>query len=131
MPYAYHPSSGRSYLNGQRGFTLIELMMVVVIIGIIASIAYPSYTRHAQKTMRSDAHAGLIQAASELERCYTRTYSYLHCPITDTSPDQNYMIVVNIGGSGYLLTAVAAKDDGCGENITFNSLGERSPEVCW
>tara|TARA_R110002049_G_scaffold102718_4_gene248487 strand:+ start:2121 stop:2546 length:426 start_codon:yes stop_codon:yes gene_type:complete len=131
VPYVTHPSTGRFSHNGQRGFTLIELMIVLVIIGIVASIAYPSYTRYVQKSVRTDAHAGLMQAASELERCYTRTYAYSDCTISESSPENNYVIKKSISGNGYLLTASNTQNDGCEEDITLSSSGERLPNDCW
>jgi len=131
VSYTSHLSTGHSLLNGQRGFTLIELMIVLVIIGIVASIAYPSYTRYVQKSVRTDAHAGLMQAASELERCYTRSYSYSDCTISELSPEKNYEIAESINGDGYLLTASTVQDDGCEEDITLSSNGERLPNACW
>ena len=131
MSYVSNLSTGRSLLNGQRGFTLIELMIVLVIIGMVASIAYPSYTRYVQKSVRTDAHAGLMQAASELERCYTRSYSYSDCTISELSPEKNYEIAESINGDGYLLTASTVQDDGCEEDITLSSSGERLPNACW
>ncbi|WP_319001110.1 MULTISPECIES: type IV pilin protein [unclassified Halomonas] len=131
MSYVSYSFPGRSLLNGQRGFTLIELMIVLVIIGIVASFAYPSYTRYVQKSVRTDAHAGLMQAASELERCYTRSYTYSDCPINNSSPENNYTIAVTISGNGYLLAASTDQDDGCDGDITLNSNGERLPNACW
>lgn len=59
-----------------RGVTLLELLIVVVIIGILASIAYPSFQEHIRKTRRADGKAALMQTAQQLERCYTRFASY-------------------------------------------------------
>lgn len=133
MTYVSHLFPGRSFLNGQRGFTLIELMIVLVIIGIVASIAYPSYTRYVQKSVRTDAHAGLMQAASELERCYTRSYTYIDCPLgsSATSPEGKYTIALKTDSRGYVLTASTKKNDGCEDDITLNSRGERLPNDCW
>lgn len=138
MPYVTHPSSGRFSHNGQRGFTLIELMIVLVIIGIVASIAYPSYTRYVQKSVRTDAHAGLMQAASELERCYTRTYAYddNSCDIADESPEKKYNIDVDtVSGDngGYTVTAMTknGQNDGCEEPLTLDALGRQLPDECW
>ena len=60
----------------QRGFTLIELMMVIVILGIVAAIAYPSYVEQVRKTRRSDGKAALLETAQVLERCFTEFNRY-------------------------------------------------------
>lgn len=59
-----------------QGFTLIEVMIVVAIVGILSSIAYPSYTEYVRRSHRSDARAGLLQAQQWLERVATATGSY-------------------------------------------------------
>lgn len=62
--------------NKSHGFTLIELMIVVAIVGILASIAYPSYLEYVAKSRRSDARTTLMAAAQWMERFYTENYRY-------------------------------------------------------
>lgn len=54
-----------------QGFTLIELMIVVAIVGILSAIAYPSYAEYVRRGHRADARAGLLQAQQWLERAAT------------------------------------------------------------
>jgi type IV pilus assembly protein PilE len=59
-----------------RGFTLIELMIVVAIIAILAAIAYPTYTNYITKTRRAAATACLSEYANYMERFYTTNLRY-------------------------------------------------------
>lgn len=132
MSYPYHHAGHQK--NGQGGVTLIEMLLVVAIIGLIAGIAYPRYTRYLECSLRTDAQAGLLQAAAELERCYSRRYSYANCAITASSPDDNYTISVvadSANDGGFLLSATTSQQDGCTREIMLNARGERLPRECW
>ncbi len=58
------------------GFSLIELMITVVIIGLLASIAYPAYTQYTTKSRRTDAYNALTQVANDLEKFYSECSAY-------------------------------------------------------
>lgn len=62
--------------NRMHGVTLLELMIVVVIIGVLASIAYPSYRQHVQRAKRIEAMSTLLQIATEQERYYLNHNTY-------------------------------------------------------
>ncbi|MFI3186333.1 MAG: prepilin-type N-terminal cleavage/methylation domain-containing protein, partial [Methylococcaceae bacterium] len=57
--------------QSQAGFTLIELMVTVAIVGILAAIAYPSYQDSVRKSRRADASGALLGLANAMERHFT------------------------------------------------------------
>jgi type IV pilus assembly protein PilE len=81
-------------ITSVRGFTLIELMIVVAIIGVIAAIAFPSYTRYVERTQFNDGRTGLLAAAQLMERCYVTGMTYVGCNVGDRSPEEFYTIAV-------------------------------------
>lgn len=61
----------------QAGFTLIELMVVVAVIGILTAVAYPNYTSYVQRSHRAEMKAQLLGAGQWMERNYSLTQSYM------------------------------------------------------
>lgn len=122
-----------------KGFTLIEVLIVVAIIGIIASFAISSYSDSVQKTRRADGKAAVLQAAAAQERWYAQEQQYSY-EITDiggaTSSEGFYSIAVtNVLGAVtcadstcYTITATAvgvqASDTECG-TLTVDNLGRK------
>jgi type IV pilus assembly protein PilE len=134
------------------GFTLVELMITVVILAILAMIAYPSFMQSVRKGNRTDAQTALSRTATNLERffstngTYTTDTSQLRLTIdagTAYSDNGHYIISVAAGatgiGSSYVVNATATsslqvKDTGC-TALTLDSLGRRTPDPaasrCW
>ncbi|MCS2610828.1 type IV pilin protein [Halomonas dongshanensis] len=115
----------------QRGVTLIELLIAVAIVSLLAAIAYPPLSRHLERSLRADAHAGLLSAASELERCHARHLSYAACAISARSPAGHYQIRLEHTSTVPRVVATTAREDGCHDAIVLTLTGERLPQACW
>ncbi|WP_181295837.1 type IV pilin protein [Pseudomonas sp. Q2-TVG4-2] len=93
-------------MKRERGFTLIELMIVVTIVGILAAVAYPSYIESVRKSKRAEVKAALLDAAQALERHYSANNTYL-----DAGGALATVFQANVPASGaatYVLASQAA-----------------------
>ena len=127
----------------QRGFTLIELMIVVAIVAILAAVAWPSYQNQVRSSNRADAQGALMGLAQAMERHFTETGSYkgaasgggdtgapaifpTEAPL-DGSRKSYDLKITSADATSYLLTATPKStglQSGDGD-LTLSSTGER------
>lgn len=135
--------SARPLRRANQGFTLIELMVVVIIVAILTSIAIPSYRDHVVKSNRAAAESFMLQLANKEEqylldaRNYTGTLGTGGLNLSTPADIQGkYTVTIgNISNTTYTITAVptaAQKDPLCG-TLTLNQAGLKTPTTggCW
>lgn len=120
--------------SNQDGFTLIELMVVVVIVAIFAAIAIPSYQEYIRRAQASQAQDQLQQIAMALDRHKSRNFNYQGFAIptgmnvlpkgaTGGAVKYNFAVVPGVGGQSWVITALAT--DGKNFNFLMSSTGIR------
>ena len=117
--------------NRQTGFSAIELLVGVVVLGLLAAVAVPIYQDQVGAARRSDARAALTRVSQRLERCRTQFYAYNtdDCPVSFpvTSENGHYAVTVTRNATSFTLTATPQgkqADDAC-ETLTLDNLGKR------
>jgi len=136
-------------LRAQRGFTLMELMITVAVVGILAAIAYPSFTEQIARSRRTEAQTILLSGQQWMERFYSENYRYdqnsASTLVTDSSQFPSRFSTSPVAGQGAPLYTIAVSTptrdsytitatrragsnmatDRCGD-MTVDHLGRRS-----
>jgi type IV pilus assembly protein PilE len=134
----------------KNGFSLIELMIAVTVVGILAAIAIPSYSAYIKRANRTDATRALAFTAQALERCYSQNFTYAAalCPAAAATPatsSQGYYTITIVVAAGppqtYSLTAVPALAPQTGDttctSFTLDNTGLQgatpagNTKTCW
>ena len=126
----------------QKGFSLVELMIVVAIVGIIASFAYPSYEEYVTRSKRSDAMAALVQASQAMERYRSQApYDYDVAALSDVFATQvpveggtaYYQLTIANDATSYTITATPVGSMAGKDPLTLSNTGARTwgAKNCW
>ena len=124
--------------NNNKGFTLVELMIVIAILGVLGGLAYPSYVSYAQKAHRADGIDSLLALAGRMEEYYINNDTYDKATVASVdSSDKYYKLSITTATDfAYLITATPVNTDTYCGNLTLNSLGVKGTskgkvEDCW
>nr|WP_315478276.1 type IV pilin protein [uncultured Rhodoferax sp.] len=116
------------------GFTLIELMIVVAIIALLASIALPSYSSYVARSKRAEVRAEILKAEGWLERYYTENNRFTSgTALTDTTVpaafSSRFGSVPATGGANYTISLVVGNNPPS-YTITATRIGSMSNDAC-
>ena len=112
--------------ESSKGFTLIELMVVIVVVSILAAIAVPSYSSSVRKARRTEARNALLDAASREERFFATNNRY-----SITATDLGYSAwQIPVGSNYYSLNATCAAAAACTDfTVTATAIGTQAKDT--
>jgi len=128
--------------TNSKGFTLMELLTVVAIIGVLAGIGYPAYLDSVQKAQRADGADALLSLAGRMEEFYLNNDTYVSADIvtlmgSTDSPEKLYTLSFLAAPTrfGYTLVATPVVTDTECTALRLDNLGARTSTgtstVCW
>lgn len=126
--------------SNRRGFTIVELMIVLIVVAILVALAYPSYTQYVRKAKRGEAQQLLMNWSvnQEIFRSNNPSYAGTGDIAPPTHDDYTFGTVGTPDASTYELEAQASGDqvndqedgDSCAQ-MTINHNGAKEPIACW
>ena len=124
--------------NRNRGFTVVELMVVLVIVAILVALAYPSYIEYVRKSRRGEAQQLLMNWSvnQEIWRSNHSEYATVAELVAPTHDSYDF-VLSNRSETSYTLTATAKGDQvndlakGDCTILVLNETGAKTPSVCW
>jgi type IV pilus assembly protein PilE len=118
----------------KNGFSLIELLCVLGLIGLLSTLAYPSYTKHLVRARRLEAISALLDLATRLEQHHLHQNTYQNMIYPPTTPSGYYQLhITQATKTAYQLEATALnKQDTQCTHLTLDSQGhEGENSACW
>lgn len=111
--------------GGKRGFTLLELMITIGIIGILSAIAIPTYRNYVITAKRSEAQQNLVQLASRMENCFSLNNTYTGCVNANSLSSkvaENYVLTSTVPTGNEFLLSLVAKGGQKGDKLACQQL---------